>query len=330
MSYTGTLRIRAIALEPIHHGAKTQGNTVSTRRQEVMLPDGTIDTVPFVSGNSLRHMIRDAGVRYALEAMGIPEGSLSKPVVDLLFSGGSLGGKGKVTLASARRIAELFPILAVLGYSAGSRITGGRLEVSHMHVICEQNIQRRPDWIDMGPRWLIEAGPQVGTMFATRVDAARIEHSAAYLALTDKASDIAAADKPKGRAKEDKPADSTQMIFDWEVILPGAELWATVTYRGLKSGELDALVSALSYACDGRHSDGGYLFTVGAKRGTGHGRMSWHIDGLARPITTPVEMPADLLPVTSDGAGADRLAAYRARLAEARAEILRWLEELAA
>jgi len=331
MSHTGRIDIRAIALDAIHHGAGTDGNTVTLRRQEVLLPDGSIDTVPFVSGNSIRHLIRDGGVRFALEAMGIAPNSLSKPVVDLLFSGGSLGGKASMTLAKARRIAELFPVLSLLGYSAGTRITGGRVEVWHLHLVAEQNLFRRPEGISAEhPRWQVDGNAQVGSQFGTRHDAARIAHAAAYLAIEDQRKGQLIADAPKGKTKAPKDESSTQMIYDWEVVLPGAEFSGGIVYRALKEGELSALASALSHACDGRAPDGGYLYRVGAKSGTGHGRMSWHFAGLQRPIATPAMVSSDvLLPAIADGHQA-RLDAYREHLAKHRDDILTELEEIAA
>lgn len=332
MSYTGRIEIRAVALEAIHHGASTEGNTVTMRRQEVLLPDGSIDTVPFVSGNSLRHMLRDAGVRYALEAMGVAEGTLSKAVVDLLFSGGSLGGKNALTLAKAKRVADLFPVLSMLGYSSGSRIVGGRLEVGNLHLVAEQNLFRRVDSTPAdSPRWAIDGNAQTGEQFGTRHDAARIAHASAYLALPAQAAEQAAADAPKGRTKEKKPAESTQMIYNWETVLPGAEFFGTIVYRALKESELSALISALSRACDGRHTDGGYVYHVGAKRGTGHGKMSWHFTGLARPVEVQRYESSDvMLPALVDDQRASRLDGYRETLAKRRSEILAELEEIAA
>jgi len=82
--------------------------------------------VPFISGNSFKHTIREAGVDHALTAMGVADGSLTKPVVDLLFSGGHLSKSGSaVNLSKARALAELFPILGVCGYSARS----GHIEI---------------------------------------------------------------------------------------------------------------------------------------------------------------------------------------------------------
>jgi len=86
-STTGRIDITATAIDSIHHGGTTAGNTQLLRTQDIILPDGTEARIPYISGNSFRHKIRAAGARHALDVMGITTG-LSKPVVDLLFSGG--------------------------------------------------------------------------------------------------------------------------------------------------------------------------------------------------------------------------------------------------
>ena len=182
MSYTGRIDIAALALDPIHHGAGTEGNTVVLRRQEIAREDGTLDLVPFISGNSIRHMIRNAGVLFALEAMGVQPESLSKGVVDLLFSGGSLGGKNSPTTAQAKRIEQMFPILSLMGYSAGNRIESGRLEVHHLHLVCEENMWRKPDSF-ASERWFVPASAQTGSQFGTRHDASRSASASRFLAL---------------------------------------------------------------------------------------------------------------------------------------------------
>lgn len=328
MSYTGRINIFATALDAIHHGAGTEGNTQVLRRQEVLRADGSIVTVPFISGNSIRHMLRNAGVLFALEAMGIQPESLSKGVVDLLFSGGSLGGKNSFSLAKAKRVEALFPILSTLGYSAGNRIECGRLEVWNLQLVCEQNAFRAPVTPE-GSRWEMDGNAQTGSQFGTRHDAARIAHASRYLALPAAQAVAEEASKPKGKAKEERGEQTTQMIYDWEVILPGAEFFGGIVYRGLKEAELSALLSALSYACDGHDGDG-YLYRVGAKAGTGHGRMRWRFEGLAKPIALPVMESAELLPMLAPGEGVDRLEAYKRHLADNRQAILVELEELAA
>jgi hypothetical protein len=189
---------------------------------------------------------------------------------------------------------------------------------------------RAPERPEEGSRWWLDAHAQTSTNFGTRHDAARLSTASRYLALADATRGDAELDAKKGaKVKATKGEESTQMIYEYEVIMPGAEFFGGIEYRALKEGELDALVSALSYACRGE-SHGGYLYVVGAKSGTGLGRMRWHFRGLSRSIR-PASMDADatLMPALSGG-GSARLDAYKARLAENRAEILACLEELAA
>lgn len=327
MSYTGRIEIDAVALDAIHHGAGTEGNTQVLRRQETLLPDGTIDSVPYISGNSIRHMLRNAGTLFALEAMGVKPESMSKAVVDLLFSGGSLGGKNSMNLKKSKEIEAMFPVLGLLGYSAGNQISSGRVEVHNLHLRCAQNAFRAPAGTD-AHRWEVDAHAQVGVQFGTRHDAARIASATRYLTAPDADRLIDSASEPKGKVKAEKSSDSTQMIYEYEVLLPGTEFFGGIVYRGLKEPELDALISALSYACDG--VDGfGYLYRAGAKSGVGLGRMRWYFRGLQRPVTPTAMDEATLLPVLSGG-GSERLDKYKARLREHHAEILAKLEELAA
>jgi hypothetical protein len=323
MRHTGRIDISGLALEAVHHGAGTQGNTQIQRRQENAFGDMT----PFVSGNSLRHMLRDAGARYALDAIGVPDGSATKGFVDLMFSGGSLGGKAKMTMAKARRIGDIFPILSVLGYSAGSHIQPGKLEVGNLHLVCAENAYRMPATVpQIG---LKPAGMFIGEEFGTRHDAARLPYAQRLLGAPKALIEV----EPAKGKKPPKDEDSTQMIFDWETILPGSLMWGGIVYRELSPHELDALRSALSYACEGMHPDGGYLFRVGAKRGTGHGLMSWRLSGSIRTVTAPVNTPSDsMLPsVRTDGEPASAwLGEYVAHLREHAAEIVALLEEVAA
>ena len=68
-------------------------------------------------------MIREGCTRFALNAMGVEPGTLSKGLVHLLYSGGALSGGGAVVkLAAVRELENLFPALGMLGYSAGNHM----------------------------------------------------------------------------------------------------------------------------------------------------------------------------------------------------------------
>src|SRR5579883_2935407 len=81
-------------LTPLHHGAGTPGNTSLLRRQAMVAPDGDVAAQPMVSGNSLRHSLRSALAWHLARVLDIEDGGLSKPVVDLLWSGGAITRTG--------------------------------------------------------------------------------------------------------------------------------------------------------------------------------------------------------------------------------------------
>lgn len=333
---TGRLDIVATALDALHHGAGSEGNTQLLRTQEVILEDGSQARVPFISGNSLKHMIRDGAVRFALDAMQVEDHSLSKAVVDLLFSGGHLAkGSQSVRIATARELAVLFPALSICGYSAGNTMVASKLRVDNLHLVCHENAARLPAGLSATPHARIRAGGYRSEEFGTRHDAARLPHVDRVLALEDRDR----SDASKGRTKDvkapGKDADSAQMIYDFQTLKAGSVLWGGVGYEDLTHPELVAFRSGLSYACEGRHADGGYIFPVGAKRSIGWGRVSMVIKGtMRRAVDAPVYEPSSAALPTTARADVDHehdgeLAEYVATLYAQRADILAALEAVA-
>lgn len=186
-----------------HHGAGTAGNTSLLRTQEVVHPDtGATSRIPFLSGNSIRHKLREGFAWHTIRKLGIEERSLTKPVVDLLFSGGAVTRTGSETdLELPRRIDELLPWLGLLGYAAGSSITAGTLRVSDAILVCAENAWRLPtDLQDAKP-----AAAYRSEEFGTRHD----------IATTPAARMIEIAADTIG---------TTQMIYDRQTLKPGAQL----------------------------------------------------------------------------------------------------------
>jgi hypothetical protein len=329
---SGRLEFIATAIDAIHHGAGTSGNTSLLRVQEITTPDdGEEVRVPFISGNSFKHTIRDAGVRHALAAMGVADGSLSKGVVDLLFSGGHLSKKSAaINLARARQIAELFPILGVCGYSAGNYMAHSKMSVDNIHLVCEENAFRLPSAASA----TVQAKKRAATFrdedFGTRHEASRAPHVARLLTsksrqqIDGKVSDALdkAVEKKQAAPKSD---DSSQMIYEFQVIKPGAMFFGGIHYRDLDGLEMAALKAALSHACQGRVGDG-LVYMLGAKSSVGLGRVAMRWSGSIRGIAAP-EMTVDKSLVPASGPEWDT--AYTAHLKEHRAEILQALEDAA-
>ena len=305
---TGRIDIRATALEPIHHGGGTSGNTQRLRLQPIVLPSGEQASVPFISGNSLKHMIRAHGAAHALDLMGVPDGALPKGVVDLLFSGGHLSkGGGVVRLDRARRLAELFPILSVCGYSAGNWMEASKIGCRNLHLVCRENAWRMPEDLEGHPHALVYAGALQDEEFGTRHEASRAPRAGRMLSMEADAALVER--KASGSAEK---GDSSQMIFDFQVIRAGASFWTEVHFRDLRPLELVALRAALSHACEGRRGEG-FLFRVGAKASVGMGLMSWRLQGHIR-VDVPLWEARDLRPesvLAELGAYGEHLRAHR-------------------
>jgi hypothetical protein len=282
MHLTGRIDIRATALEPIVHGAGTSGNTQALRTASVVLEDGTIGKVPMVSGNSWKHDMRDAAVRYAVDVMGVEDRSMDKATVDLLFSGGHLNKSGAaIDLTTARLLEALFPPLALFGYSAGNTMTESKVRVSNLHVVCAENAWRVPEDLREHPALRLRAGMLRIEEFGTRHDQATKQ--AGKRLLTEAASAAIAGRKTKAlkAPSSDGPeerGDSAQMIYTFGAIPAGATLWGLIEYADLTELERAALASAWHYMTTERRGDR-YVIRVGAKNAIGYGALEVEIRG---------------------------------------------------
>ena len=324
---SGKIEIIATALDAIHHGAGTSGNTQLLRMQEIIGPDGQQQRTPYLSGNSLKHMVREHGARFALEAMSVEDGSLTKPVVDLLFSGGALNKAGAaVDLARARRLETLFPILGLCGYSAGNVMTESKVHVDNLHVACSENAWRMPEAVRDLPQASTPARRLRGEEFGTRHEQSRRQRVSRLLTTGEHARVEGGAVAALADAHPAK-GDSNQMIYDFQTIKPGAVFWGALKLNDVTDLEVAALRSALSHACEGVAPDGGLLFRVGAKSAIGLGRVAMRLTGFLRePVRAPDYTESESLAITSEKRTPE-LGPYVEHLKEHRDEILEALRE---
>lgn len=265
------LPLTLTALDPISHGAGTSGNTQLLRTQDVLLPDGRRVAVPYVSGNSVRHTLRSALAWHLVRTLDLPEKSLPKAVVDLLWSGGALSETGnQVDLETARRVSATLPALSLLGYSARSDITAGTLWADNVHVVCVENVFRLPGRLADHPHAALPGGAMRGEAFGTRHDVrgTPVDRYIALLGASDGALDL-------GTPAKAEPA-TTQMIYDMQVIKPGAVLWTGLHLAAPTPGHVAALAVAVDEAAP--LVDGRRVIALGGKRSTGYGSCTVEID----------------------------------------------------
>lgn len=325
---TGTIRINALALDPIHHGAGSIGNVQVLRMQSIIDKDGAEHRVPFVSGNSIKHMVRAGGATYAREILGIEDGSMTKGMVDLFYSGGGLTkGGSAVNLAKAREIERLFPLLAVLGYGAGNTMQASRLSCSHLHLVCKENDFRMPEQYAQSAHAAMLSGEFVSEDFGTRHDAARNPEIGRLLAHEErKLIEGEISGNASKKVASEKVKDSAQMIYEFETIKAGSMFFGEMRFRDLDGLEMGALQSALARACIDTH-DGKPVYTVGAKSSTGFGRMAFEFSGAIRDVARPT-MTEDA-GLAGVGQSSEWLKAYEEHLRTHSREINAVLREVA-
>lgn len=270
----GKIDLHITVVEGLHHGGQKAGNTSLLRREEFVNPK-TLERcfVPFVSGASLKHRLRESGVRYAWELMGSPK--VSKAIIQLLFAGGALTKKsGAIPLQDIRRVSELFPILSVCGYSSGNHMEESKVRCSKLHLVCAENLWRMPEHLHGTEHAKKTSGAFVGDNFGVRSEPTnRVSNRALLL---------------DGEISDEPP---NQMIFDEEVLLPGSVLWGEVSYRGLSSLEMAAFVSAWKTASTGQSIDEKPLYLLGGNTNRGQGVVAMAMTGtdLGLDLTSYVE-----------------------------------------
>jgi CRISPR/Cas system CSM-associated protein Csm3 (group 7 of RAMP superfamily) len=278
----GQIDIRAVALSPICHSRGNVGNVSMVRIEE--LTDGK--RVPFISGNSFKGRLRRAGCEFALTTMGIGN-ELTKPQVDLLFSGGHLSKGGQsVNLEQAREIERLIPFLSLLGYAAGNTMTESKIRCNHWHLVCQENEFRLPP--DISSNKLIRAGRTITSEFGTRRDVGTSHIATRFLIDAEQKRLMGKKATAMEITHSDK-GDSAQMIYEYQGIRAGTRLYSSLAYHNITDLEWSALLSAL-WSMTAEMRGNKYVWYLGGKNSVGYGQVLVELRGTEIPqISVPVE-----------------------------------------
>ena len=139
------------ATTAVAHHSEVFGNHAVIARRKVRLPSGEWAHVPAVSGDALRHGLREAAAYAFLDAAGMLDGgTLTEAALRLLFSGGMVTGRGdaaNIKLDDYRTMVDLVPPLALLGGCASNRVIPGRMVVEDAMLVCDESAHLLPAWI---------------------------------------------------------------------------------------------------------------------------------------------------------------------------------------
>lgn len=285
--------------QPLAHHSETFGNTAVAMRRKVRQSDGSFAHVPVVTGDSMRHGLREAAAYALLDAAGmLDEADLSEAALRLLFAGGMITGAsgGAVKLGDYRTMIDLIPPLALLGGCAQNRTIPGRLLVDDAVLVCAETRHILPahviDWLTdhQGTDEIASCRAHVEEVTRVRMDptlnpgkrrllsdGAQAEAEGRLLA-SESASekgDVIAKDREK----------STMLPRSFETVVAGSIWWWSVEAQCWTDMDEESFHVML----------GAFLARaqVGGKKATGHGLMR-PIHGWNCHVRRPSEDLADL------------------------------------
>lgn len=264
------------ALSPIAHHSETFGNAAIAMRGKTRMPDGSFQRVPILTGDTLRHQLREAAAYALLDAAGmIDDPSLTESGLRFLFNGGMIDGSqdNAVKLDQYRELVELCPPAGLLGGCAQNRSIPGRLTVDAAELICEETAHRLPPWVLEHLREqksaLASARQHVEEVQRVRMDATLdpakcrlLSDGGANVRTRLLGSEHASATDDAVMAEATK---SSMMPRRFETLVTGSLFYWRLEAEVFTELERDAFNTMV----------GAFLQNarVGGKRGTGHGRV---------------------------------------------------------
>lgn len=271
------------ALTSISHIGNTHGIHSKLRREKVAQPDGTIEEVPIISGNSLRGILRDRGMLHMLRCLGYGVNDETGEVNGLplsafyfLFSGGSLtskGGRG-LDVDEARRWRDLIPLVAIFGGAMGNQIMPGKVKIGKAIPICAETAHLIPErFIDGNkPQSIWELCQEEAY---TRRDDEKSEKLRQLIApeVRGLLESKAQGDREKRGTDKDVRSDDDpkqQMRYYVETIAAGTHLYWDITLDDVTDVEFEAFCVTLAEFARFPY--------IGGKSSVGHGKVTVHFD----------------------------------------------------
>jgi len=236
------------------------------------LPSGEWTSIPAVSGDALRHGLREASAYAFLDAAGMLDaGQLTESALRLLFSGGMVTGRGdaaNIKLDAYREMVDLVPPLALLGGCASNRVIPGRVVCEDAMLVCEESQHLVPTWIVERAGKLVGARGHIDTHQRVRMDAT-LDPGKRKLLSESAVKRLEGGDRKSEQAHEDddpvlrQEAKSTMMPRTFEAIAAGSLLSWRVQATCLSALDVDTFHSMIAAFLSNAR--------VGGKRGTGFG-----------------------------------------------------------
>jgi hypothetical protein len=286
------------ATTPIAHASESIGNTSLCMREKRRMTDGSFAMIPIITGDTMRHALREASTYALLDAAGMLDaGQLGESALRLLFAGGMItgGDAGAVKLDDYRVMVDLVPPLALLGGCAQNRSIPGKMQVEAADLICEETAHRMPEWVHA---WLKANGVGLAASRAHIEEVQRVRMDPTLdpgkrKLLADGGASVERrllaneTGKAAGDAALALDTKSSMMPRRHETVVAGSIFFWSVTATVHSELELDTFHTMIgAFLRDAR---------VGGKRATGHGRIR-AVVGQQVAVQRPRETPTSIDP----------------------------------
>lgn len=209
----------------LSHIGETIGTDSLLRREKIIQLDNSIEEVMVISGNAFRGQLRDCGMLYFLENVGIE--SMPLNVFHFLMSGGTLTAKGGAGLDIdfAQRLRKLVPFVSIMGGAYGNQIMSGKLACGKIYPLsmeCKRQIPEKfHEKLTTSWRLWLQEEEYTRTDDSKKLDLQPMIES------------------------DDKPRDPQQMRYSVETIAAGAQFYHRMDIFDVSELELGAFCSAL-------------------------------------------------------------------------------------
>ena len=259
---------------PIAHHEGTIGNMSLIMRRRVRSKDGW-SSVPVITGDTMRHGMREAAAYALLEAAGMLESpSLSEAALRLLFAGGMVTGRGEastVKLDQYRELCELVPSMTIFGGCSDNRVIPGQLIVEDATLVCDESARFVPKWCTKAVADLCGVDTcraHVEEVQRVRMDPTLQPQKTRLLGTEEQvkvAGRLKASEDNSAADGASKDSKSSMMPRSMERVCQGSMFHWACESRVYSDLELDTFHVALMQ----------FLANcwVGGKRGTGHGKL---------------------------------------------------------
>lgn len=223
--------------QPLSHIGESESTETFLNTVRVLNNGKPVEVFAY-SGNAIRGAWRDAGAVYLLERLGGVQ--VPKKTFHLLFTGGSISGDQKVDVDAAKALRATLPFLSIFGGGVGNQILSGKIVQTFAFPVCAETTGIIPPGIE-GIDYSAQATSwrkMTDEISFSRKDDSKDLLGDRYIARGMNLLD--------GDVDDDKKRDepTTQMRYTAEVLIPGVQLWHSLS---ITCGELElgALVASI-------------------------------------------------------------------------------------